>query len=476
MPDHTLVHLGPCWQRQTFSESPVSEVSESFDALMHETGFGRKLQVFTTRTTNTWLADLNLLSTMQSNCSFRTILFEIDTRRKQTPKVVWWLLIASSSFTCLEFFVTSRTTISYPIFGFLTSPVGRFDDFYNNLPMPEVWYPSRAGFVLFPGSVSLYKALSAMGFSDLQAFIVFNAITYSLLFVSIFLTFRTAGVRLLILTSFPLFHSFWRANNETLLLSLYLFALWQHQKQARSSDSASGFFVGLHAITEANPFLFLALCPRRLDRLRTFIVSFLITTTSITVVFFLLSGVSPTHYAESLLGLIQSDADLDFMPLHNHSLVAGISGWIRVFTGEFPVLYNSRLAIFLVTLLPIISIAILLFLTIRQVTLQDGLICATALLLIVPTNSFTYRQVWLLVPLGLMLDKIKDSNLTNAERSQIGLIMLIIVPKTFILIKSPLNGLGHYESTLIDPFLCLALLVVTVKKRISDTHELHVVP
>lgn len=75
-----------------------------------------------------------------------------------------------------------------------------------------------------------------------------------------------------------------------------------------------------------------------------------------------------------------------------------------------------------------------------------------------------------------MVDRRDNSILTFAERFRLGLMTVIIIPKTFIWIKSPLNGLGHYESTLIDPVLCLALLVVTVKKSISDTHRRHAVP
>ena len=392
-----------------------------------------------------------------------------------TPRIVWWILCVTVAYSSLEQLLTKHLSFSYPIWNFLTSPVGRFDDFYNNLPNPGLWFPSRAGFVLFPGSVILYKALSTAGFSDLQAFVVFNALTYLLLFLSTYLTFRTLGVRLLILTSYPIFFSFWRANNETLLLSLYLFALWQIEKRHRYSAITSGTFAGFHAMTEPNPFLLLSLCPLRFNRLRGFVFSLLVTSILITLIFFSLVGESPTNYAESLRNFIQLDNDLDFIHMHNHSLVAGVSGWIRLFSGEFPDLYNSTIAKFLVFLLPIISIAILLFLTKRQATFHDRIICATTLLLIVPTHSFTYRQVWLLVPLGLMLDRRDNSILTFAERFQLGLMTVIIIPKTFIWIKSPLNGLGHYESTLIDPVLCLALLVVTVKKSISDTHRRHAV-
>lgn len=387
--------------------------------------------------------------------------------KRSTRLDSWLILILSTLYSSIAFTYTAQSGFSYPIWNFLTSPTDRFSDFYSNLVSDSsLWFPSRRGFTLFPGSVILYKLLTVSDLSEFQAFVVFNVLTYLLLVTSVLLVFRSLGVRLLIFLSYPIFFSFWRANNETLLLALFLIALRGLQAKTRRNDVFSGATQGLQTAIEGNPYLLVALYPGNASRFRRFALAFLVGVASCTTTFWYLSKTNLFEYLWSLQNFISRDTDLNFIHMHNHSLVAGVSAWTHLVTGEFPNLNTSFGNLVFLLVMPLVAFSWLVHNARTEIRLCDRLICTFCVFLLLPTNSFAYRQIWLLIPLGLLLDRDTQESRTFLEWIQIGLMVTLILPKTFVWIKSPLNELGHYESTLIDPMLCVFLLAFTVRKQV----------
>lgn len=385
--------------------------------------------------------------------------------KRSTTSETWLILILSTLYSSIAFTYTAQSDFSYPIWNFLTSSTDRFSDFYSNLVSDSsLWFPSRRGFTLFPGSVILYKLLSSSHLSELGALVIFNVLTYLLLATSVLLVFRSFGVRLLIFLSYPIFFSFWRANNETLLLALFLIAFLGLQKDTSRNDIFSGAALGLQAAIEGNPFLLVALYPSSAKRFRRFTFAFFAGVASCVATFWYLSRTNLFEYLWSLQNYIRRDAGLDHVNMHNHSLVAGVSGWMQLVTGEFPNLNTSLGNLVFLLVIPLVAISWLIRIAHTEIQIFDRLICAVCLALLLPIHSFTYRQIWLLVPLGLLLERDTQGRRTFVEWLQIGLMAILILPKTFVWIKSPTDQLGHYESTLIDPVLCLVLLVLTARK------------
>ena len=111
--------------------------------------------------------------------------------------------------------------------------------------------------------------------------------------------------------------------------------------------------------------------------------------------------------------------------------------------------------------LVMIVLVIVAFIPLFQIHGANREIVVACLLLLVPMYSFPYRTIWLLLPLGHLLDTSRPACDPRFRPLQVALILLLIIPKGWFVWSQPSIGVEFHEGTLIDPVLATVLLVVT---------------
>lgn len=142
--------------------------------------------------------------------------------------------------------------------------------------------------------------------------------------------------------------------------------------------------------------------------------------------------------------------------LHNNSLPAGLSVAKYLVTGTFvgsaDVTWGSIFTIWLLGGFLVIG-AILFIAKLDMVDRLIGMICTSCLL---PSMSFDYRLIYLLLPLGLLVMK---DELKSREWLQIILIVAIIIPKNYVWFRYAKDPVGATLGSILNPILLLVLLL-----------------
>lgn len=364
---------------------------------------------------------------------------------------------------------------SYPMWRFLAGSDDRFRDFFVQIGesqrIEQVAFQNLEVFRgVFPGAILLYGHLGgAVGLSLGQSLVVYNLIVVLVLTVGACMAFRQYFVRLFVLTSFPVMFGFLRGNNEILTFGLFLIGTSLIQRNLWKS----GFVVALVGqLIEPN--LFFVLLKKLFSRsgvLLLLLISCVLATTSS-----LFTGsASPTEIISDSIRftLTQSQGGGLFGLLHNVSLPAAIGGWRYVFgeTSSLTLLSVSLESISEVLTLVMIVLVIVAFIPLFQIHGANREIVVACLLLLAPMYSFPYRTIWLLVPLGHLLDTSRPACNPRFRPLQVALILSLIIPKGWFVWSQPSIGVEFHEGTLIDPVITTVLLAVTFLQPWTTQHK-----
>lgn len=349
------------------------------------------------------------------------------------------------------------------IIGFLTSPIGRFDDFYNNLPSPErLWAsPTRAGFVFPPGGHLLYGGLMFVtGGNESIAFIVFSFASCSIFAYSLFLWCKRWQIAIPALLLYPAVFCFFRGNNEMLLVGIFQIALWLRYRRPNSSLIVAS----LGQMIELSPLSFVVLVRKRLAY---FLSPILVFATLSLVLVSLNSWSNPIEYLNRLLQFNFDAANSRVWTLYNNGF-AVLEQWFRsttVFEDFHIGSSNGGTGTARLVVAVLVTLVCLFAKDVRDVQVIVGSSWVLA-----ANNSFDYRLCWLILPLLLL---ISDRDKTRFRRIQQILLVLVVVPKHLITFHSEyLWPVGATENGIVNVLALLLLISLTLGQVIRSQFAL----
>jgi len=317
----------------------------------------------------------------------------------------------------------------------------------------------------FPLAILLYGHLGGVAAMTVeQSVLVYNLLVVTVLTIGVLATFQKWFVRLFVLTSFPVLFAFFRGNNEILTFGIFLcgMALIRRNPKTGVLVLLSGQLIEPH-------FSFVFWIWRLANR-EILLLTFVLSTTVLMIASIYVPGGSVAESINSIFEFVATQAQDGnlFRLTHNISLAAATDGYSYLFRGSSGVLDSvSWLPLVGMATATISSLIVLVVSRESKVEHVDLLIVILCLSLLLPLYSFTYRTIWLLYPLGLLLESSSEKVDLSTRRIQLILLMIIVVPKCWYFWSDPVSNVAFYEATLIDPTLTLALLIVTLSRMVS---------
>jgi len=351
---------------------------------------------------------------------------------------------------------------------FLTGENDRFRDFYvqlsntRRIEMIDFEGVTIVARGVFPLAVLLYGHLGGVAAMTVrQSLVVYNLLVVLVLITGIFCSFSKWSVRCFVITSYPVLFAFFRGNNELLTFGVFLCGA----AAAKRSQEKGVLIASLGQLIE--PHLSFVVFIKRLAE-RMMLLKILVLGA---MVLLLASLYVPNS---SMFWMIRSIFEFSatqgqggalFRLTHNISLVAGIEGYTYLIQGTSGMPRVMLWALLVGLVVVLISVLIVLLSAQKSnVNHVDLLIVLMSIALLLPVYSFPYRTIWLLYPLGLILESPIRRVTSKSRQIQMYILIGIVLPKSWFVWFDPVSGLHFYEATLIDPVLTLSLLVVTLTR------------
>jgi len=377
---------------------------------------------------------------------------------------LWCLVIASySSITLVAGHILNQ---GYPILRFLFGSNDRFRDVLVQLSggvRAEIVEFAGLNVIrgVFPGGVILYYHLGqSVGISFNQTLVVYNLIALIVLAIGLAMYTRNLFVVMFMLTSYPVMFAFLRGNNEVLTFGFFIIGL-AFLERSRSTVGPVMMWVG--QLIEPNWMVTTIL--GFLDRLAAMRLA-LIGLIAFGFAVLISQSSDPLEIAYDTLRfvLLQGSSDTRFQLTHNVSLAAGVTGWLHILNDSLSLEELRPWLDSISVILTCLAVIVIAIASRRRFGVQPEtrIVITSCILVLVPLYSFPYRAVWLLIPLWKLLDRASRNRMSRAERWQLTLILLAISPKTWFELGNSSPGMYHYEATLVDPFLILAVLAISL--------------
>jgi hypothetical protein len=373
----------------------------------------------------------------------------IDNRKKLIKLTT---LLGVPSIFAYSFFPLSN--LGYPLVKFMVAPVGRLDDFYNQLYYSsENLVFTKANFTLYPLSVLIYKFfsfdnvnLAAVFFLSLNIiFFVYSAYKFS----------KNWFFILLVVTSYPFLFTLARGNNEILLVSLAMLA---YHYLIKKKYKNSIYTIAVQFLVEPFPtyaFQYITIFQRIKKQLKFLLVA------GFFIFLAFLSNESSRQYLKELTsqGASYSSALGPGTTLHSSSLSGFIQFVFYRFNGVFP--YEEPLFSLLIRILFVVSMLGLLFFIL---SFRNRVDLVTSSLLIISSYTlffavtFDYRLLHFVIPLGLLL----MNKLSKIDDYICISIIFLFIPKPFILFTSTNNSIGETLGSVVNPLVIIFIIALTL--------------
>lgn len=359
-----------------------------------------------------------------------------------------------------SFFYFTKT--GYPLVSFMSSPVGRFDDFYNNLFNPNEFLRSKANFVMYPLSIFLYKMFSISNIH--LAALVFFFLMSSFLFWSLGRLGSSILFLVLVLVSYPYHFTIARGNNEIFLVALA--AIIFKNIESRNYKKST-IFLFILLLFEPYPYYILIffLYPKKY---RTEFLK-LVIYAGVAIATLTLNSSARIYFKSLILdgsGYVSGAGPGS--TLHSSSLSGLIQYFFLIKNQQFP--YELISFQIISRAIPIVGSLIILFFFTKY---RERIDIVTSSILIVggwtliSGNSFDYRLLHFFIPLAFLLNELKS----QFDYLLIFFILILFAPKPFIWIKALNNPLGETLGSVVNPVIILLIIFITIL-RFSNIQSL----
>jgi hypothetical protein len=348
----------------------------------------------------------------------------------------------------------------YPLFRFMTSKVGRFDDFYNNLFMPGEYFQTKANFTMYPGSIFIYKIfsitnvnLAAIIFLTLTSFILFwnlGKLSSSLLFV------------IFVFVSYPYHFTIARGNNEIILVSLgaLIYLSLKEKKFGKST-----FLTSILMIIEPYPYYVFSLVGAKK---KTFVQVLKFSIPLLFITLWLLTKLNIRSYFATLIteGSSYVTGAGPGSTLHSSGLTGLIQFIYLQSDGEFP--YKKADFMLLSRVIPYACTILLLIFFIyyhKKIDLITSSLLIVSGWTLLSGSSFDYRLLHFFIPLAIIV----SNQITKYELSIFIAVLALMIPKPYLWFTAPNNSIGETLGSVVNPLLLMLIIVLTFYRFFSVT-------
>ena len=364
---------------------------------------------------------------------------------------VFWIAIGASLYVALV--TISKVGVAYPLFDFMTSPRGRFDDYINPLNhAPKFFdYPDQVG-GLTPFQVPIYIFLGKMPF-------YFSLIFQMVLpILSIYLLLRNAKVSVVQIFFFgiyPFTFCISRGNNDLWILPLIIFYFLSIKKCNQKSAGVTLAFV-----VAIDPLLLLLSAFYLRIKCFTFWKYFAPLSVSLFSLPCFAYGYNPLTVFKKMLeqfstyskGMISGDSGM----LFGNSLSGLLKGsWYianqELLSPQFvrTLLFASQ--VFSLALLLIIVYCAFRFQHSRALTLDSYYFCLISFLILCTSAGPDYKFIFFLVPYFV--------NWKGCSSAKVNffLILALFLPKHFVWFTFSFNPVGFTLNSIVNPIILLTI-------------------
>jgi hypothetical protein len=364
------------------------------------------------------------------------------------------LILSNLFFTSIGYGFYYVTSKGYPLFGFMTAPIGRFDDFYNSLfPDFSTGIETKGNFLLAPAYMVIMKIFSLF---EIQIAALLFFIIFLGYFFYVFGKFSNSLLFLLFLvTSYPLQFSIARGNNEFILAALT--AVIYNSLLKKKVIKSFRYFMLQMFIEASYPVYLFQFITYFTSIKRYFIKKYFVVL--IVIVGLVLFKPFRTYVEEFIFrSLLYGTSSGPGTALHSSSLSGVLQYLFLLQNGEFP--YNATFYNILIKSF-FWSSVLILFLFILKYRKKIDLITTSLLIpsfwTIGSSISYDYRLVYFFIPVVLiLLNEIKPH-----DKYLLILISALFAPKPYILLTAQNNSLGETLGSIINPIIILAIITVT---------------
>ncbi len=377
----------------------------------------------------------------------------IFSRLTSKKRVLLFCILFSTTTNIYSYGYYHLTKKGYPLLGFMSSPVGRFDDYYNNLFYPGEFLKTKANFTMYPLSNLLYKFFS--NFNVQLSALIFFIITSAFLFWSLAKLSNGMLFILLVMVSYPYHFTIARGNNEIILVGvgalIYSFIL------KREFIKSFKYLIALFLIEPYPYYVLTILLYSKVAMFKALRFAALMSLFAGALLFSRpFRGYIGTLFSEGS-GYITNAGPGS--TLHSSSLSGLIQFAYLRFTGEFP--YQVGSFILLNRVIPFVGTLILILFFFKYKRRIDPV---TSSILIVSGwtllsgSSFDYRLLHFFIPLAIIFIMLSS----KLDYLLIIAIMILFVPKPFLLFKADNNSIGETLGSVINPAIILFIIAIAI--------------
>lgn len=385
---------------------------------------------------------------------------EKTARRFFSQKITIVCIVCLIVANTLAYSFFPLTKSGYPLLSFMTTR-GRFDDFYNSTYLEfGSFINTKGNLTLHPLSVLIGNLFSVLT-PDVSA-IIFFVLFSGLLFYAIGKLSNSILIPIMVFVSYPYQFTIARGNNEIILVAIAAF-MYLLVTQKRFKQSFKTLII--LNLVEPYPLYFLQYISFKsqiINQAKKYIKY-----ASILIVGALLTKNGRTYILELISeGRGNVNVVSAGTTLHSSSY-GGTMEFIWSIVSDLSIFEFNYLSTLLLAV-QFIAFSLLFLFLLRK---KDDLDLVTSSILIISfwtlfnNPSFDYRLLHFFIPISLMFKE----NINRKDLPIIIIMILIFIPKPYILFIHPSNLLGVTLGSIMNPILIFSLIFFTLRRLSNNS-------
>ncbi len=369
----------------------------------------------------------------------------------------------SSSLLLIFLLILSNLGVGYPLFDFMSSPVGRFDDYRNPLIYAPKLFESHIGVGFTPIQVLIYQILSHFPFY--MGLFLSSAVPIIAISYGVFKQPRWGALPALLIGLFPIIFCLARGNNDLWVLALLF---WFYRYLQVGNQKYAGIVLALAVAIDPLMAFFGVLCLKR--NYIKFWSYFIFTELASFAIPCILNSANPLYEFKNLVmqystyreGMVTGDAGL----LFSNSLSGMFKGFYYA-SSNLPItsVYLNSVLMISNALGLLLLIHIVLRLSFQKsIPISASFVGIASFLVLFGSASPDYKLIYFLVPL------LCDWKQLIGKRIILGVMFaLLFLPKHFVWYQFDFNPVGFTLNSILNPILIIIITLLLAFKPGTST-------